>query len=121
MIVKIIAAFVAFAWLSAAHAARVLEQPERSFEVTLSSLNVPSDAGGGLTFRNCESCAFSTHLLTSSTEYSLNAQVVPFAEFQRIAEELRADRRASETTVVAIFVDVDSGRVTRVKIFGEAI
>jgi hypothetical protein len=63
--------------------------------------------------KRCETCAYSTHVLTNSTEFYVNGQPVPFVEFKRVADELRGDRSASKTTYLGLFVDVGTGRATR--------
>jgi hypothetical protein len=101
---------------SAADALRVIEQPERPYELSLAQVTLPSTTTGGLTVKPCEDCAYSTHVLTATTEFYVNNQIVPFVEFTRVAEELRALRSTSEATFVGVYVDIESGRVTRVKL-----
>lgn len=111
---KILATLALLAAFGAAHAARVIEQPERPFELALADLTLPSNATGGVSFKSCESCPYSTHVLTTSTQYFVNGQSLPFVEFTRVAEELR--RTARQTAFAAVFIDVATGRVTRVKL-----
>lgn len=99
--------------LSSAEAARVLEQPERPYELALSDVNLPSSAGGGVSIQPCETCPYSTHVLTSATRFLVNGTSVSFEEFSRIAAQLRTQRQA-DRTFVGLFVAVDSGRVTRI-------
>jgi len=117
---KIFATVALLAMLGTAHAARVLEQPEEGYELTLTQLTLPSSTSGGVTMKRCESCLYSTHVLTSSTQYLLNNQAVSFDEFKRIADELRDDRVARETALACLFIDVDTGRVTRLALFHKA-
>lgn len=111
---KILATFALLAVFSTAHATRVLEQPERSFEISLSQLTLPSSASGGLTVKACDECAYSTHVLSAATQYFVNQQVVAFEDFSRIAGEVRANRRALDTAIAGVYIDIDTGRVTRV-------
>jgi hypothetical protein len=111
---RIFALLALLATVGTANATRVIEQPERSFELGLAQLTLPSSATGGVSFKTCESCAYSTHVLQSSTRFAVNGQAVPFAEFTRIAEELRANRTTRETTFAGVFIDADTGRVTRI-------
>jgi hypothetical protein len=97
-----------------ANATRVMEQPERPYEVSLAQVTLPSTTTGGLSVKPCEGCSYSTHVLTSATTFFVNNQAVPYAEFSRITAEIRGSRR--ESVQVNVFVDVDSGRVTRVKL-----
>jgi hypothetical protein len=111
---RIFATFALLAVLGTAHATRVLEQPERSFELSLSQLTLPSSASGALTIKACADCPYRTHILNAGTQYFVNRQIVPFEDFSRIAGEIRANRRALETAFAGVYVDVDTGRVTRV-------
>jgi hypothetical protein len=111
---RIFATLALLATLSTAHATRVLEQPERPFELTLAQLTLPSSTTGGITVKPCDECAYSTHVLTATTQFFVNGQLLPFAEFSRIAEEVRANRETSQTALAGVFVDVETGRVTRV-------
>ena len=113
---RIFATFALLAALGTAHAARVLEQPQRSFEVSLSQLTLPSNANGGLSVKACDACAYSTHVLSANTQYFVNNQPVAFADFSRIAGDLRGNRRTLETTVAGVFIDIDTGRVDRVSL-----
>lgn len=110
----IVAALVLLATAATAHAVRVIEQPERPYELSLAQLTLPSSTSGGLTIKTCETCSYTTHVLTSRTEFYVNGQLVPFAEFSRIAESLGSAQR--ESTFVGVFVNVESGRVNRVKL-----
>jgi hypothetical protein len=108
----ILATVTLLAMFGTAQAARVLEQPEEGYELSLEQLTLPSTTSGGVAMKRCDGCAYSTHVLTNSTKFSVNGQVLPFDEFKRIADGLRADRVARETALVCLFVDVDTGRVT---------
>jgi len=111
---RIFATLALLAVLGTAHATRVLEQPERSFELSLSQLTLPTTANGGLSVKPCESCAYSTHVLNANTQYFVNNQHVAFADFSRIAGDVRGNRRAAETAVAGVFIDIGTGRVNRV-------
>ena len=111
---RIFATFALLAVLGTAHATRVLEQPERSYELSLSQLTLPSNAGGGLTVKACNDCAYTTHVLSAGTQYFVNRQRVAFEDFSRIVGEVRANRRALDTAIAGVYLDVDTGRVNRV-------
>ena len=111
---RILATLALLTALGAAHAAKVIDQPERSFELSLQNLTLPSGPGGGLTVKACDTCTYSTHVLSAGTSYFVNRQLVTFEDFSRIAEELRGNRRTLETTFVGVFIDVETERVNRV-------
>jgi hypothetical protein len=110
---KIFATVALLAVLGTAQAARILEQPEQGYELKVTQLTLPSTASGGVTMKRCDDCAYSTHVLTNSTRYFVNGQVLPFDEFKRIADGLRANSVARETALANLYIDVDTGRVTR--------
>lgn len=114
MIRRTLAAFALLTMCVAANATRVMEQPERPYELSLTQITLPSSATGGLTIKACEDCAYNTHLLTSATLFYVNNRPLSYAEFREIADEIRGSRR--ENALVGVFVDVASGRVTRVKL-----
>src|SRR5688572_16980789 len=111
---KILATFALLAMFGTAHAARVLEQPEHGYELSLEQLTLPSSASGGVTMKRCDDCPYSTHSLTSATQYYVKGRIFPFDEFKGIADELRGNRRALEMRLAGLFIDVETGRVTRV-------
>jgi hypothetical protein len=113
---RIFATFALLAVLGTAHAARVLEQPQRSFELSLSQLTLPGSANGGLSIKACDTCAYTTHVLSANTQYFVNKQLVAFADFSRIAGDLRGNRALLEKTVAGVFIDIDTGRVNRVSL-----
>lgn len=111
---RIFATLALLAVFATAQAARILEQPERSYELSLSQLTLPSAANGGLTVKPCPSCAYSTHVLTSATGYFVNKRPLPYAEFRDVAESLRANEDPARRVFVGVYVDVETGRVNRV-------
>jgi hypothetical protein len=113
---RILAAFALLAVFATAHAARILEQPERSYELSLSQLTLPSAANGGLTVKPCASCAYSTHVLTATTEYWVNDRSLPFEEFSGVTANLRANTDVARRVFVGVYVDVETGRVNRVTV-----
>lgn len=111
---RIFATLALLAVLGTAHATRVLEQPERSFEISLAQLTLPSSGSGGLTVKACDDCVYSTHVLSTATQYFVNQQPVAFEDFKEIAGLVRANRSALDTAVAGVYIDIDTGRVTRV-------
>ena len=114
MTMRIFAAIALLAAAGSANAGRILEQPERPYELSVGQITLPSMANGGLSVKRCESCAYSTHLLTAGTEYFVNKRSVPFAEFSEAMQIVRADAEQSRKAFVGVYVDVATGRVNRV-------
>jgi hypothetical protein len=111
---RILATFALLAVFATAQAARILEQPERSYELSLTQVTLPSAANGGLTVKPCPSCSYSTHVLTATTEYLVNNRSLPFQEFSGVTENLRANTDLARRVFVGVYVDVETGRVNRV-------
>jgi hypothetical protein len=113
---RILVAIAALLVLDTASATRVIEQVETSVELTLGELDLPSTSGETINFSACPNCGFSTHRLTDTTVFTVNGQQVPFAEFLRIAAEIRERPRGADNTFAGVFLDSASGRVTRIEI-----
>ena len=111
---RILATFALLAVVGTAQATRILEQPERPYELSLSQLTLPSAANGGLTVKPCASCAYTTHVLTSATGYFVNNRALSFAEFRSVAQNLAADQDTASRVFVGVYVDIETGRVNRV-------
>jgi hypothetical protein len=99
-----------------AGAVRVLEQVERAVELTLGELTLPNDNGGTINFKECAKCPVSTHRVTNATVYRANGQTLALVDFQRLVADIRQRPKANDTTIAAVFLDIASGRVTRVQI-----
>ena len=111
--------FIAAASLLAfdtAGAVRVIEQVERAVELTLADLMLPSPGGSTLSFRECATCSIRTHQLTESTEFKANGRAVELVDFLRIADEIAGKPNGKNSAVAAVFLDIASGRLTRVEL-----
>jgi hypothetical protein len=94
----------------------VLEQVERPLELTLADLTLPVADGGTISFRECPACSLSTHRLMASTEYRVNGQTVPVADFLRIAGEIGDKPNGAEKAMAVVFLDLETGRITRFEV-----
>ena len=113
---QILIAIAALLVLDTASATRVIEQTESSVELTLGDLNLPTISGEMISFSACPTCSVSTHRLTDTTVFKVNGNQVPFAEFLRIAAEISDRSSGADNTFAGVFLDVASGRVTRIEI-----
>lgn len=116
MIRKILVTIALVLTLDTAGAARVLEQPERPVELALGDLTLPAGDSGNLSFKACPQCGISSHRVTSETVYRVNGQTLPFVEFARAVEMIRDKPNGDDKTFAGVFLDVASGRVTRVEV-----
>ena len=104
---------VAFA---SANATRVLDPVESSVEVTLPNLTLPAEAGGTVTLRACTDCPYSNHRLSDGAEFRVNRKAATFDEFLDFVAASRQSRAAIDNTLVTVFLDVNTERVTRISI-----
>ena len=114
MIRTILTAAILLACFNAAHAVRVLEAVENGVELALSELKLPTGETGNVSYTACTTCRVSVHRVTPETRYFVNGAELALADFLRIADEIDAIRNGSETTLAGVFIDIQSGRVTRI-------
>jgi hypothetical protein len=114
MIAKAFIAATLLLAFNTAGAVRVVEQVERAVELTLGDLILPSAGGSTISFRQCATCSINTHQLTDSTEFKANGQTVQLVDFLRIADEIASKPNGKNTAVAAVFLDINTGRLTRV-------
>jgi len=112
----ILIAIAALLILGTANATRVLDQVENGFELTLADLNLPSAGGGTISFSACPRCGVNIHRLMDTTVFKVNGHEVPLLEFLRIAAEIRERPTDAAGTFAGVFLDIASGRVTRIEI-----
>jgi len=111
---QILATIALLLLIDTASAVRVLEQVERPVELNLGDITFAT-SGTTISFSECAACGLSTHRLMDSTVYEVNDQVLPLVEFLRVVGEIR-DRNGDERAFAAVFLDLESGRVTRVEV-----
>ena len=111
---QILATIALLLLIDTASAVRVLEQVERPVELNLSDIAF-SSGGTTISFSECAACGLSTHRLMDSTVYEVNDQALPLVEFLLAIEEIR-DRNGDDKAFAAVFLDLESGRVTRVEV-----
>ena len=94
--------------LTAPAGARTVIELERGVELILANVNLPTADGGTVSFKTCADCPYRTHRTMDATVYEANGRQLPLAEFLRVAGGAEND------SVVAVFLDIASERVTRV-------
>ena len=112
---KILVTLALLLAVDTASAVRVIELVERAVELTLAELSLPSGDGTTINFSECASCGISTHRLTDSTEYQVNRQKLPLAQFLAAATEVRNGPNG-EIAVATVYLDIATGRVTRIEV-----
>lgn len=111
---QILATIALLLLIDTAGAVRVLEQVERPVELNLGDITF-SSGGTTISFSECGTCGLSTHRLMDSTVYEVNDQVLPLVEFLLVIEEIR-DRNGDDKAFAGVFLDLESGRVTRIEV-----
>ena len=110
-------AFVALLCLTgSANAFRVIEQPERPFEVALGQVTLPRDTGGSVGLGECDRCGTSTRRFVDGAKFIVDGRPVQYADFLEVVKDLRGSPTANDTTVVNVYVDKTTERVTRIAI-----
>jgi hypothetical protein len=113
---RLLVTLVLLLLVDAGGAVRVIEQVERAVELTLDQLTLPMKAGDAITFSECAACDSSTHRLLDSTAFEANGQVLPLDEFVRVATTIADKPNAAERAIAVVFLDVATGRVTRIEL-----
>lgn len=103
--------------LSAAAAARTLELVEGAYEVRLGDVTLPRSAAGSAVFTPCADCDSVGLQVTSSTRYFVSDRALPLPEFLEAVAALREATDDGEETLVGVFFDLRTNRVTRITVF----
>lgn len=115
----LIAATLVFAFANA-NAVRVLDPVESAVEVSLANLTLPTNTVGSVTLRACTDCPYSNHRLADGAQWLVNGKAVTIQEALEHVALTRQNRAAAENTLVTVFLDVNTKRVTRVAIIRRA-
>jgi hypothetical protein len=116
MTIRILALFALLGFMGSANALRVIGQPERPFEVALSRLTLPPNIGGMVTVRACDECRVSTHRFADGAKFVVDGRELRFDEFLKVVTDVRGSPTTNARTVVGVFVDVNTERITRIAI-----
>ncbi len=116
MTIRIVATLALLGFMGSAGAFRVLGQPERPFELTLSQLTLPKDTAGSVTLRECDTCRISTRRFVDGAKFVIDGREIRYDDFLKVVTDLRGNVRANDTVVANVYVDVATERVTRVAI-----
>jgi len=84
----------------------------QAYEVALSDLRLPGNAGGTLGFKNCSECAPQTIQVNSKTRYILNGRAVTLEKFKSELDVIKANRDVAAT----VLHHLESNVVTGVKV-----
>ena len=113
MTIRILSLLALLCFMSSADAFRVLGQPERPFELTLSQLTLPKDTNGTVILTEGDNGRMSTRRFVDGAKFLVDGREVAYADLLLIVAE---QRRSSQSTTVNVFIDIATDRVTRVAI-----
>jgi hypothetical protein len=116
MTIRILAVIAMIALMGPANALRVIEQPERPFELVLSQIALPQDTSGSVTLHENDKGRVSTRRFTDGAKFIVDGRELRYADFLKVVADLRGGSTTNDRTVVNVYVDVDTERVTRVAI-----
>lgn len=100
---------------ASAQGRRSLEQVEKSYELVIDQVTLPSSGVGTVIFKECDTCQPVALRVNGGTQYFLNGTAVPLANLQRAAAALRQQRRATDIGVY-VHYDIASKDVTRIRV-----
>ena len=98
--------------------ARVLAEVERAVELSLDQLTLPAANGDAFRFRECPACESRTHRFAASAVFQAAGQTLPLREFLRITHQVAHQPEGAARAIVVVFLDVATGRVTRIELRG---
>ncbi len=83
-----------------------------AYEIELSNLRLPQNAGGTIAYRTCNACAYQTTRVSTDTVWILNGRAMSLVKFRAGIAEIK-DRNNRYVTVLH---HLEDDRVTRVQI-----
>ncbi len=98
----------------ASFALRVLEQLERSYELSLADVTVPRSTTSSVLFRTCDTCTTQSLAVTPSTKYFDDERELTHAELLSAVDSIRQQPGGNEGTLVGLFYDIKTNVVTRI-------
>ncbi len=97
-----------------AWATRVLDQLETPYELTLTQVNLPTSAGGTISFRACESCRVIAHSISASTRFFVGGSELALADFTAAVDQIRKTVAPGKAVFVGVFIDNESQQINRI-------
>jgi hypothetical protein len=120
MIREVCVLALALGAMSSAFAVRVLEQPEGAYELDPATVTLPASSVGSVIFRSCPDCSTVTLRVGTATTYEINRVPITFEEFLRRTTELGESSIGWGESLLTVFYDVETHRVTRIALFQRA-
>jgi hypothetical protein len=102
--------------MGSANAFRVLEQPERPFELSLSALTLPKDVKGTVSLRECNNCGISSRRFADGAKFVVDGREVRYEDFLKVVSDLKSNSQTSDSIPANVYVDIATDKVTRVAV-----
>jgi len=102
--------------------ARTLEIVEGAYEAVLSDVILPGSIAGTLIMKMCATCESTSLRVNSDTVYvGADGREKPLADFLIDANLLRDAADVERSTGVGVFYDMESLRVTRIRLYPNSV
>jgi len=95
---------------------RVLGEMESTYELELGEVGLPKATMGTVHFRPCETCSSTSLEVNSSTRYFVNGVQYELREFLEVVEEIKDIAGGNENSMVGLFYDKSTRRVSRLMV-----
>ena len=102
--------------IGSAWAQRTIVQTEDAYELALGEVSLPRGDTGSVIFRPCPECTTTSMRVTRATTYFVNGAPLEFADFLEAAEAIRRMNGGNQRTAVYVFFNIESRRISRLKI-----
>ena len=102
--------------IGSAWAQRTIVQTENAYELGLGEVSLPRGDTGSVIFRPCPECTRTSMRVTRATAYFVNGSPLALSDFLEAAEAIRQMNRGNQRTAVYVFFNIESRRVSRLKI-----
>lgn len=98
---------------SNASAVRIFGQLEKSYELSLANIILPSSTAGTVIFKPCDTCDTTSLSVDNQTQYFLDGKQYGFTDFLRIAQSMKQNVDKSLKTAATIHYWIKNQRVSR--------
>ncbi len=102
--------------IGSAWAQRTIVQTEDAYELALGEVSLPRGDTGTVIFKPCPSCTTTSMRVTRATSYFVNGAPLALPDFLEAAEAIRRMGGGNRNTAVYLFFDIESRRISRLKI-----
>ncbi len=102
--------------IGSAWAQRTIVQTEDAYELALGEVSLPRGDTGSVIFKPCPTCRTTSMRVTQATAYFVNGAPLALPDFLEAAEAIRRMSGGNRNTAVYLFFDIESRRISRLKI-----